>query len=318
MLEAFLLRWPHPVYAVVRGGYLAVTTFFVLSGFVLARNYSATRWTGGNLLHYGIARIARVYPVYALSLALVAPFIAADSVPGKAPLLAAHGLLIQGWLGSIPVNWNTPAWSLSCEIFFYLSFPLIAAALHPPTWLKTIAAAIGACVLTRGLWALGVSDGIKPIIHLSDFLMGIAAACAFDLLSRESRRLAGAWLYLPACALGAALVAWPDLLPAGLDLNTALRPLNALLLVGFALGGGIAARALSLPPVVYLGKSSYAMYILHVPLLWWCLRWQHGISAPVYLSAVIVISALVYRFLEEPANRWVRSRARAALGTLQT
>jgi peptidoglycan/LPS O-acetylase OafA/YrhL len=125
-------------------------------------------------------------------------------------------------------------------------------------------------------------------------------------------------LYLPACALAAALVAWPSLLPAGLDLNTALRPLNALLLVGFALGGGIAARALSSPAVVYLGKSSYAMYILHVPLLWWCLRWPHGISAPVYLSAVIVISALVYRFLEEPANRWVRSRARAALSTLQT
>lgn len=317
MLEAFLLQWPHPVFAFIRGGYLAVTTFFVLSGFVLARNYCSTPWTAGNLLHYWTGRVARVYPVYVLSLTLVAPFIVADSAPSKAPLLAAHGLLLQGWLGAIPVNWNTPAWSLSCEIFFYGSFPLIAAALHPPTWRKTLAAAMAACLLTRALWALGVSDQIKPLIHLSDFLMGVAAACAFDLVCRGSRRPPGAWLYLPACGLAAALIARPELLPSGLDLNTALRPLNALLLVGFALGGGLAARALSSPPVVYLGKSSYAMYILHVPLLWWCLRWPSSVSAPLYLSAVVVISALVYRFVEEPANRWVRSRARAALHTLQ-
>jgi peptidoglycan/LPS O-acetylase OafA/YrhL len=316
MLEPFLLQCPSPVYAFVRGGYLAVTTFFVLSGFVLARNYSTTRWTRGNLFRYGIGRIARVYPVYALSLAVVAPFIVADHAPDKAPLLAVHGLLIQGWLGRLPVNWNTPAWSLSCEIFFYMSFPLIAAALHPPTWRKTLTAAMAACVLTRALWALGVSDAIKPLIHLSDFLMGVAAACAFDLLCRSPRRPAGAWLYLPACGLAVALIAWPALLPAPLDLNTALRPLNALLLVGFALGGGIAARALSSRPIVYLGKTSYAMYILHVPLLWWCLRWRSGISAPVYLGAVILVSALVYQFIEEPANRWVRSRARAALHAL--
>ena len=170
-LEAAALQLPHPLYAFIRGGYLAVTTFFVLSGFVLARNYAATRWTGGNLLHYWIGRVARVYPVYALSLAVVAPFIAADGVPGKAPLVAAHGLLLQAWLGHIPVSWNTPAWSLSCEIFFYLSFPPLAAALYPPTWRKTLAAAAAACVLTRLLWALGVSDGIKPLIHLSRRLL---------------------------------------------------------------------------------------------------------------------------------------------------
>jgi len=292
-----------------------VTTFFVLSGFVLARNYASTRWTGGRLLHYGVARLARVYPVYALSLVLVAPFIAADGAPGKAPLLAAHGLLLQGWLGHIPVNWNTPAWSLSCEIFFYLSFPPFAAALYPPTWRKTVAAAGAACLLTRVLWAIGVSDGIKPLIHLADFLMGIAAACAFDLMSR-GRRLVGAWLYAPAGAFSVALIAWPNLLPAGIDLNTALRPLNALLLMGLALGGGLLARALSTPAAVYLGKSSYAMYILHVPLLWWGLRWG-GVSAPLYLCAVIAISALVYRFVEEPANRWLRLRSRAALHALQ-
>jgi peptidoglycan/LPS O-acetylase OafA/YrhL len=103
------------------------------------------------------------------------------------------------------------------------------------------------------------------------------------------------------------------------DLNTALRPLNALLLVGFALGGGPAARALSSRLAVYLGKSSYAMYILHVPILWWLPRWglpwSGELCGAVYVTAVIAISACVYYFLEEPANRFLRSRFEIALQT---
>jgi peptidoglycan/LPS O-acetylase OafA/YrhL len=306
-LEAAALRLPYPIYAFIRGGYLAVTTFFVLSGFVLARTYSATVWNRHSLLRYGLGRVARVYPVYVLSLAVVAPFILADRAPARAQLVAAHSLLIQGWLGPLSVNWNTPAWSLSCEMFFYLAFPLAALALQGSGWRRTLAAAVLACCLTRVLWAAGVSDGIKPLVHLSDFLMGVAASCAYDLLVRRGRPPAGAWLYLPAGAAAAALIAWPQMLPGAIDLNSALRPLNATLLVGFGLGGGWAARILSSRAVVYLGKSSYAMYILHVPVLWWYCRWSREFSALFYLTLVIGISALVYRFIEEPANRYLRS-----------
>jgi peptidoglycan/LPS O-acetylase OafA/YrhL len=299
---------PYAIYALIRGGYLAVTTFFVLSGFVLARSHAATRWTGASLWRYGVGRFARVYPVYLLSLLVVAPFILADRAPGKGPLVAAHGLLIQGWLGHIPVDWNTPAWSLSCEIFFYITFPLAAAFLPRGTWRGTLGIAAAACCLTRLLWALGVPDGVKPLIHFSDFMMGIAAARVYDLLLARSRPPSGAWLYLPASAGAAALIAYPQVLPRLVDLNSALRPLNALLLIGFALGGGVSARALSSPPAVYLGKSSYAMYILHVPLLWWYLRCFRGFSAAAYLAGVILISALTYGWIEEPANRWLRGR----------
>src|SRR5690349_5496105 len=70
MLEGYVRALPPAAVALVRGGYLAVTTFFVLSGFVLARSYAGTRWTGRSVVRYTAARIARVYPVYLLSLAL--------------------------------------------------------------------------------------------------------------------------------------------------------------------------------------------------------------------------------------------------------
>jgi peptidoglycan/LPS O-acetylase OafA/YrhL len=319
MLEPWVHTLPAGLQALVRGGYLAVGTFFVLSGFVLARSYGEKSWNRGNLLRYGIARIARVYPGYLLSLAIVSPFIyralfnGGSAVDRRAALLADYGLVLQGWTGSLGVGWNTPAWSLSCEMFFYLSFPLAAVAVARAGWRQTIAVAAAATCLTRVLWACGVPDGIKPVIHLSDFLMGVAAARIYDLLGERGWRRSGVWLYGPALVLSAALIARPDWLPPRVDLNSALRPLNALLLIGLAIGGGTAARALSTRLAVYLGKASYAMYILHVPMLWWYLRWAREASASVYISAVIAVSALVYRFVEEPANRWLRARVQVAL-----
>lgn len=305
-LEATAETWPHPVYALIRGGYLAVATFFVLSGFVLARNYGWGEWHAARLRRYAVARFARVYPVYALSFVLVAPFVIADRAPGKPGLIANYGLLLQGWTGHLPVGWNTPAWSLSCEVFFYISFPLAVVALRrvPPFYL-----AAAACLLTRVLFAAGIRDEWKPLVHFADFVMGIAVASVYERLTRAEHRPAGFWLYIPAGALGGALIAWPGMLPGSVDLNSALRPLNATLLVGFALGTGAVARALSSRLAVFLGKSSYAMYILHVPVLWWVRYWRQDLSPAIYIAMVILISAVVYRFFEEPANRYIRALA---------
>ena len=297
---------PHGLFTLIRGGYQAVTTFFALSGFVLTRSYAATVWTRPATLRYALGRVARVYPVYLLSLVVVAPFILADRTPGKAGYLAAHLLLVQAWLGAIPVNWNTPAWSLSCEMFFYSLFPFAALFIRRANWRNVILAALAALWLTRTMWDMGVSDNIKPLVHLADFLMGIVAACAYGLLERHARPPRGWWLYAPGF-LGAGLaIAYGYALPKWIDMNTVLRPMNALLLIGLAFAGGLPARFLSTRAVVYLGKSSYAMYILHVPILWWCQRRSMEFPPLLYVAIVITVSAAVYGAFEEPANRRLR------------
>lgn len=308
MLDAWARSLPAAVYSLIRGGYVAVGTFFVLSGFVLARNYAAGEWNRQRLWRYSVARAARIYPVYALSLAIVLPFILAGQAPHKAELFARHALLLQGW-GPLHVGWNTPAWSLSCEAFFYLCFPLAAVFFYQTSWRRVVPLAFGACLLRAALLAAGVPDAVKPLIHFSDFLLGIVTASAFELLARRRTRIAGPWLYLPGLVGSAMLIAWPNLLGGVTDLNNALRPLNAITLLGLALGGGIVARLLSTRVIVYLGKASYAMYILHIPILWWYARWLPAASAPVYVACVILISAAVYRLLEEPANRGIRKWA---------
>ncbi len=309
-LEPLARQLPAGLFSLIRGGYQAVTTFFVLSGFVLTRTYAATVWERRTLINYWIGRAARVYPVYLLSLAVMVPFILEDQTPGKWGYFGAHLLLVQAWLGPIPVGWNTPAWSLSCEMFFYTLFPLSVLLVRRTNWRNVIVVAAGAVCLTRVMWAIGVSDGIKPLVHLADFIMGVAAACAFDLLTRGTSAPAGWKLYVPGLAGMALILAYPLLLPGFIDLNSALRPLNALLLIGLAIGGGLVAKALSMRLLVYLGKSSYAMYILHVPVMWWYLRKAKTFSPALYVAIVIAISAMVYGLFEEPANRWLRGRLR--------
>src|SRR3954452_20506930 len=51
---------------------------------------------------------------------------------------------------------------------------------------------------------------------------------------RADRARARIWFYGPALVISAALIAFPWVLPPAVHLNTALRPLNAVLLVGFA------------------------------------------------------------------------------------
>jgi peptidoglycan/LPS O-acetylase OafA/YrhL len=309
-LGRVIAAFPDGAYSLLRGGYLAVPIFFSLSGFVLARNYGRTRWSARNIRKYSMGRVARIYPVYLLSLALVSPFILEDQTPGKGFYEGAYALLVQGWLGPIPVNWNTPAWTLSCEVFFYAAFPLLIVFFRRPSWTRIALVAVFSFFLTRWLWAAGVSDGVKPLIHLSDFLMGLAAAGAYDLLLRGGRVKSGVWLSGAGVCAAVALIAYPSVLHGAIDVNTALRPLNALMLVGFGLGGGALARALSSRVVAYLGKSSYAMYILHVPILWWYQHWTRTFSPLLYVTAVIVISAVVYGLFEEPANRRLRRLAR--------
>ena len=313
---------PASLATLIHGGYLAVQTFFLLSGFVLARSYARTQWDLGSWKRFAVARFARIYPVYLVSLCIVLKFIVdaifkAGRSPGqKASLLIDYGFLLQGWKPNPQVGWNTPAWSLTCEFFFYLCFPVLFALLRGARW-KTIGVALAVCIITPVAMAHNaVPEYLKPLYHLADFVAGIATARIFALLEdRGSVRPHGAWLYWPAAVAGTWFILHPRVLwGTYADLNTALRPLNVLLLLGFAMSGGWLARLLSSSRAEYLGKASYAMYILHIPILWW---WGRGVvhgglnitgvpAAILYLGTVVAAAVLAYEWVEIPANRLVR------------
>jgi hypothetical protein len=74
----------------------------------------------------------------------------------------------------------------------------------------------------------------------------LVAARVYELLLSPGDALAGRgyWLYAPGAVAALALIDWPEMLGGTLALTGALRPLNALLLVGLALGGFLFQTAL--------------------------------------------------------------------------
>jgi peptidoglycan/LPS O-acetylase OafA/YrhL len=322
LLEGWAAALPGWLHEIVRGGYLAVGTFFVLSGFVLARSYGSMEWNRKNLVRYGVGRFARVYPAYLLSLLIVSPFILKFlSTPGratvaeKASVVGSYVFVLQGWAERATVHWNTPAWSLSCEFLFYLCFPLFAFCLRKRHGITVAAALTATLALPLLLASLGVPDYWKPLTRMADFLLGIAAAGVHDRMSRSGSRIArrGWWLYCPALAGGATLVAFPALVTGWTSIDAALRPMNAALVIGLGLGGGFPARVLSTRIASTLGHASYSLYILHVPLLWWFTPYCWGrtgltlaLCIAVYMAGVVIASTMAFRFVEGPVNRRIR------------
>jgi peptidoglycan/LPS O-acetylase OafA/YrhL len=309
------------VHTILVHAYTALGTFFAISGFVLTRAYAATDWNSRSLKRYFIARFARIYPLYFFSLLLISPIILAQvrgpamgSIGERAGILVNYLLLLQGWHRP-PVDWNTPAWSLSCEVAFYAAFALVA-------WL--LRGRRGRTVLLGGLTfgipvlvhLLPLPHEWKPLGYVGDFLAGMFASDVYDVIVEKFPEASGKGdiIYLPAIAAGILVVLREDLIQPWIVFDDAIRFVNGAVVLGLALGGGILWRVLSNALVTAAGSASYAIYILHVPVLWWFKRSRVYAELPplaagtLFLLGVFAFSMIVSRFLEEPANAVVRRK----------
>jgi peptidoglycan/LPS O-acetylase OafA/YrhL len=121
-------RVPRPIGKILSNGYLGVSFFFVLSGFILAYNYRSPLPTWSAKKAFFLARFARLYPAYIVTL-LASFFIGSRYVESVSMGAIPQFVLLQAW---IPYTasfqyWNTPGWTLSVQALFYISFPLAIA-----------------------------------------------------------------------------------------------------------------------------------------------------------------------------------------------
>jgi peptidoglycan/LPS O-acetylase OafA/YrhL len=314
------------LYALIDAAWVALSAFFAISGFVLARRYRNTVWSRDALARFAAARFGRIYPVYFLSLLILLPIIweamrqdDVGSLTERTGLLLNYVLLLQGWHWP-SVNWNTPAWSLSCEVFFYACAPIVVLLVRVTSWPRVMATAGLACALPIGMRLLIDPPMPKALLYFGDFLIGIAAAGLYEHCRSRGARLhrVGPWVYGPAFAGGIALLLSRDALGSFLVFDSGVRIVSALLVFGLACGGGWLVRALSSPIALAGGRASYAIYILHIPVLWYYRRLGydtagHPVGAGVvYVLVVIALSLIVARWYEAPANavlrRWWAAR----------
>ena len=173
-------------------GYVGVTTFFVLSGFVLAWSWDERRTRTG---FYG-RRFARVWPLHALTWAAVVLVVAPHTgggIGGKEPTLAqnAAGLaLVHGWIPKPAWYFagNGVSWSLACEAFFYALLPFLVPLLRRSgrrAAIVTISVSTTALVVVPILVrSLGhdrfrlLSLTVFPAYRVGEFLIGVTLGWA--------------------------------------------------------------------------------------------------------------------------------------------
>src|SRR5262249_5683490 len=77
------------------------------------------------------------------------------------------------------------AWSLSCEFFFYLCFPLMFWWMKDAGWKKIAGVVAVSLVLPLELRRWGVPEVWKPVLHLADFAAGVWASGSYGVVVRR-------------------------------------------------------------------------------------------------------------------------------------
>ena len=316
-LAAGLVLVGHCANPLVRGGAIGVCVFFVLSGYLITSILLRDgMFTGENIAKFIVRRIARIYPLYVVQIALavlVYRLFQADKF--SAAVEAVPGLLS---FTSAPSEWFGYAfgvlWTLRIEFWFYVTFPFLlwAASLTG----RLVPWIIGGIAIS--LMAKVIHFGGDVLSYYDQFLLG--ALCAIAIKAQRIPWIA----FLPHCFVGCVLTilviaeipfpGWHT--PMWFYQSLATASVTALAI----LAGAARPPGLKLPILSFIGRISYSIYLMHAVLLD---ALVFGLpqartfpfflfSIPLFVLATLAVSAVTYRFIERPfelaAQKSVRYR----------
>jgi len=330
----------HAEAGVAPGGFLGVSAFFTLSGFLITSLLLAERRATGRIAlgAFWARRARRLLPAAAVAIAGILLFGAtvadADQVRDlRGDVLAALGyaanwrFLADGRAYSELFSSPSPVqhfWSLAIEEQFYVVFPLLvvgalklgrgrARVLRPLLALGSI----GSIVLGRAL-----SDDAMRVYYgtdtrVAELLVGavLAVVCANRAPSpaRPAARLA-----LDAAgfvSLGV-LVWWWTTVGQGdhwlYEGGFALHALLTATVIGAARADTLLATVLALRPLAGLGLVSYGVYLYHWPLFLWLTPERVDVSWGALLALrcglTLGVAIASYHFVERPIRHGARLR----------
>jgi peptidoglycan/LPS O-acetylase OafA/YrhL len=333
----------HADLGVMVGGFLGVSTFFTLSGFLIGSLLLLETADGDSvdLRAFWGRRFRRLLPASLILLLLVATLFAwfvatpeqVDGLRGGvlsslAQVANWHFILSGSSYGDL---FAAPSpllhfWSLAIEEQFYLLFPLAMLGL----W----RAAKGRHVVIGAVLAvLALASALEPLLftmsrdriyfgtdtRAAELLLGALLAVVFTNDGLRKRLVARGPVRTGALVLGAAALGLQIYWWWGLEQSTGFLykggfALYALLTCAVLLAATVPAGplrgALSTPPLVYLGLRSYGIYLFHWPIFlavrqtWPTL--SVGLRAIIGITASLLVAELSFRLIERPIRerRW--------------
>lgn len=285
------------------GGFLGVTLFFTLSGYLATKSIMrATARDGFSYPRYICRRIARMMPPIVVTIALtaVATYIAAPSLLSKVQQDALpSALFLSNWFyifrnvsyfaaAGLPSP-LTHLWFCAVTMQFYLVWPVILMALRSKTRSRNTAIGITiafALVSTAAMVLMFNPTADTSRVYYgtdaraAELLCGALAAIAAPRL----REMLSGDIHTPGANKGiskvnAISIAWLAAVIVGAFTLTGENPLlyrGGFLLLALVTGlliicvqntECIVRRLLSVKPLVWLGQRSFSVYLVHSPLL---------------------------------------------------
>lgn len=320
-LKALLL----PFY---NGGFLLVDFFFVLSGYVIARAY----WRETRQWYFAknvVTRLARLYPLHLLTLAVTAVLISTIPSHSTNSLFNPDTTDLKHFLLNVVLlnqsglqdswSFNTPAWSISTEFIVNVAFLAFIS-------MTTKARALTSIVLVVAAMAFAVSQ--RTIIS-GDYLLGFLdinlARCAVGFGAGVAiyfclDRLDGTKALVGRPALASILGGISLLSLVVLMISAGRHPAIWYYLASIIVAAGCVLfipfspflrKMFGRKSLIYLGDISYSTYLIHYPiqLAFYSisLRMDVDFASPItlalYGAAVVGISAITHRCVEVPAQR---------------
>jgi peptidoglycan/LPS O-acetylase OafA/YrhL len=323
----------HAFPEVVRGGYVGVDIFFVISGFLITsilftenteHRFSLTAFYG--------RRIRRIFPALAVCLAAVLAYGFVSLMPFELAQLGKHVFFGASFLSNIAL-WSESGyfdgatslkpllhlWSLGVEEQFYILWPVLL-------WMAfQMKAAIGRllAVLFLGSFAVNIAlsvtsisgDFYLPISRFWELLAGAGLAwrhkIAFAPNVRSWISFAGLAALLISVALftpGIRFPGWAALLPV----------VGAMAVILAGPEATVNRTVFSNRTAVFVGLISYPLYLWHWPLISYAYVIRMG-RAPTHLMAVALVAAsflfawATYRFVESPVRFGVHRHRRTLI-----
>lgn len=327
-LPVWLSRW-------IAGGF-GVSFFFVLSGFILCYVYwddFVSGVTARRYWKYFSARIARIYPSYALALILITSlYLMMNAVrPGT---IGLPGNTVTSWLMNLfalqtfapsyltQQVWNAPSWSVSTEFGFYIFCPLILFSIardgRSSRWLVTfLAATVTIAIVMQALalllvleygWSqqfwLDLMASRNIFWRMPEFLTGVIAARLLYGGHLPWLNGAGARNTLLVISFAAVTILnvgpWPSdptsiLIMRQFRLDVAYMLPFAGIVLALAAGPSLASSFLKIPFLVFLGDISYGIYIYHwIPWTVLSHAKAHGLDLPVWSGMVVIVVTIMF------------------------
>lgn len=290
------------------GGWVGVTMFFVLSGFLITRLLLEERATTGSisLPRFYARRALRLLPALAALLVVVVGYgmaIGDDQILGRGLAVAGYGANWARILSGDTLGPLAHTWSLAIEEQFYLVWPAALLLVLPrrrPEWV--IGGLLVGLVLWRVLLMLGDADPYRIYLgtdtRADALLIGAALAVLIPRLSVPG------WVAAVGTAAILAFGAFPDNTgwTAQLVLGLPLTALASAAIIAWSVQRGSAV--LSSRALTTVGLLSYAIYLWQLPIVQ-----ASGVLGVTPLRAAVAVvltfAAAVgsYLLVERPALR---------------